>query len=84
VATIRGSATTSTPCTTTIGYEIGVPTLWQYITGACREIHLHVRRIPIEKLRGSRRNSGAGFSPATAKDALLEHYYAHGAFPAEG
>ena len=28
----------------TIGYVDGVPSLWQYITGRVKQIHIHVRR----------------------------------------
>ncbi len=66
----------------TIGYEDGVPSLWQYLQGLVTNIHLHVKRYPIEDL------------PETAddlrqwlldrfeeKDALLDYFYEHGSFP---
>ena len=34
----------------TIGYELGVPTLWQYVKGYNRRAHLHVQRVPIAEL----------------------------------
>ena len=69
----------------TIGYEVGVPTLWQYITGCVQRIHLHVRRIPIEALpRLEEELRGWLLACYRQKDALLEHYYARGAFPDEG
>jgi len=34
----------------TLGYENGVPTLWQFVQGFAPRAHLHVRRHPIETL----------------------------------
>ncbi|MBI3558153.1 MAG: acyltransferase [Deltaproteobacteria bacterium] len=34
----------------TIGYEGGVPTLWRFLCGKTRRVHLHVRRFPVENL----------------------------------
>lgn len=68
----------------TIGYEIGVPTLWQYITGCVQRIHVHVRRFPIESLpRLEHELRDWLLSRYREKDALLEHYYSHGAFQSE-
>jgi 1-acyl-sn-glycerol-3-phosphate acyltransferase len=66
----------------TIGYEDGVPTLWQFITGAVHRIHLHLRRFPIDDL--PRSEDGLRdwlFACYRAKDELLESYYTTGAFP---
>ena len=68
----------------TIGYEDGVPTLWQYITGSVQRIHVHVRRFPIESLpRLEHELRDWLIHCYREKDALLEHYYSTGAFPAE-
>jgi hypothetical protein len=34
----------------TIGYEVGVPTLWQYIGGLAPVAHFHIRRFPMKSL----------------------------------
>jgi 1-acyl-sn-glycerol-3-phosphate acyltransferase len=68
----------------TIGYVGGVPTLWQYITGRVKEIHVHVRRFPAEELpRIEDELKQWLLDRFYEKDALLERYYATGAFPAE-
>jgi 1-acyl-sn-glycerol-3-phosphate acyltransferase len=68
----------------TIGYVDGVPTLWQYITGSVKRIHVHVRRFPIESLpRLEHELRDWLIARYREKDLLLEHYYAHGTFPAE-
>ncbi|PWB79051.1 MAG: hypothetical protein C3F15_00395 [Holophagae bacterium] len=68
----------------TIGYEGGVPTLWQYITGCVQRIHLHVRRVPIETLPRVEEELQAWLlARYREKDLLLEHFYLTGAFPAE-
>jgi 1-acyl-sn-glycerol-3-phosphate acyltransferase len=68
----------------TIGYVDGVPTLWQYITGSVKRIHVHVRRFPIESLpRLEHELREWLLTRYREKDALLEHYYSTGAFPAE-
>lgn len=68
----------------TIAYVDGVPTLWQYITGSVKRIHVHVRRFPIESLpRLEHELRDWLLRCYREKDALLEHYYAHGAFRVE-
>jgi 1-acyl-sn-glycerol-3-phosphate acyltransferase len=68
----------------TIAYVDGVPTLWQYITGSVKRIHVHVRRFPIESLPGLDQELRDWLLGCyREKDALLEHYYAHGTFPAD-
>jgi 1-acyl-sn-glycerol-3-phosphate acyltransferase len=66
----------------TIGYEGAIPTLWQYIKGMVRRIHLHVRRFPVAELPESaddlRRWLMARWEE---KDRLLDHFYETGAFP---
>lgn len=66
----------------TIGYEQGVPTLWQYIKGYAPRAHLHVRRYLIDDLPESEDALSAWLLDRfREKDALLEHFYEHGAFP---
>ena len=65
-----------------IGYEVGVPTLWQYLEGLARRIHVHVRRFPVDDLP----DSAAGLRRWLLerwheKDELLEHFYVSGSFP---
>ncbi len=68
----------------TIGYEGGVPTIWQHFTGAVDIVHLHVRRFPAEELP-ILENELADWLNArfVEKDQLLEHFYQHGRFPEE-
>jgi 1-acyl-sn-glycerol-3-phosphate acyltransferase len=66
----------------TIGYEQGVPTLWQYIKGYAPRAHLHVRRYPLDDLPDGEDDLSAWLLDRfREKDALLEHFYEHGAFP---
>lgn len=66
----------------TIGYKVGVPTLWQYAHGYATELHLHVRRYPIGELpREDEEIADWLFRLYEEKDQLLEYYYQHGAFP---
>jgi 1-acyl-sn-glycerol-3-phosphate acyltransferase len=66
----------------TIGYVEGVPTLWQFITGSVRRIHVHVRRFPATELpRVERELQEWLLALYREKDELLEHFYAHGVFP---
>jgi hypothetical protein len=65
----------------TIGYERGVPTLWQYIKGFAPRAHLHVRRFPIADLP----TDDAGLATwlqqrFQEKDSLLERFYRDGRF----
>ncbi len=67
----------------TIGYAEGVPTLWQYIKGSVRRIHLHVRRFPVDELPALEEELAAWLRQRFAeKDRLLAHFYATGSFPA--
>jgi 1-acyl-sn-glycerol-3-phosphate acyltransferase len=66
----------------TIGYEGGVPTLWQHFTGAVKKVHLHVRRFPAEELPTLESELADWLDARFAeKDQLLEYFYQHGAFP---
>lgn len=66
----------------TIGYENGVPSLWQYIKGLVQRIHLHVRRFPIDTLpAGAEQLRSWLHARFEEKDCLLEHFYRTGSFP---
>jgi 1-acyl-sn-glycerol-3-phosphate acyltransferase len=68
----------------TIGYVDGVPTLWQYITGRVKEIHVHVRRFPVDELPKLEAELKQWLLDRFyEKDALLEAYYRTGSFVAE-
>ncbi len=68
----------------TIGYEEGVPTLWQYIKGSVDQIHLHVRRFPVEELPKVEEDVRQWLMDRwIEKDNLLEHFYDNGTFPEE-
>lgn len=65
----------------TIGYEEGVPTLWQYIKGYAQRAHLHARRFPIAELPATESELAAWLRHRfEEKDALLERFYRDGAF----
>jgi len=67
----------------TIGYVDGVPTLWQWIKGYVREVHVHVRRTPFGEMpRGEAALSDWLLQRYQEKDALLDAYYRDGVFPA--
>jgi lysocardiolipin and lysophospholipid acyltransferase len=66
----------------TISYEVGVPTLWQYLKGLVRRIHVHVRRFPINNLPDSAEDLRRWLLDRwREKDELLDQYYATGSFP---
>ena len=66
----------------TIGYEVGVPSLWQYIKGLVKRVHVHVRRFEIESLPESEDDLRQWLHDRwEEKDDLLDHFYATGAFP---
>jgi len=68
----------------TIGYVDGVPSLWQHITGRVKEIHVHVRRFPVDELPKLEDELKQWLMDRFyEKDALLAGYYATGTFPAE-
>jgi 1-acyl-sn-glycerol-3-phosphate acyltransferase len=65
----------------TIGYERGVPTLWQLIVGCVDRFHLHVERIPIAALPSSEAQLRDWLLERyRVKDALLESFYSTGSF----
>jgi len=66
----------------TIGYEGAVPTLWQYIKGLVRRIHVHVRRFPIAELPEAEDDLRRWVLDRwQEKDDLLELFYTNGSFP---
>lgn len=67
----------------TIGYEDGVPTLWQFIRGHAKRAHLHLRRFPVATLpQGDEELSRWLFERFEEKDRLLDAFYRDGRFPA--
>jgi 1-acyl-sn-glycerol-3-phosphate acyltransferase len=65
----------------TIGYERGVPTLWQYTKGYCRRAHLHLRRYPIESIpEQDEQLANWLIDRYREKDALLDRFYRDGTF----
>ena len=66
----------------TIGYEVGIPTLWQYIKGLVQRIHVHVRRFDIDSLPESADGLRQWLLDRwEEKDELLDHFYETGGFP---
>ncbi len=66
----------------TIGYVEGVPTLWQFVKGRVQEVHVHVRRFPIDELPRLEAELASWLHDRfEEKDGLLAHFYSHGAFP---
>jgi len=66
----------------TIGYEGGVPTLGQYITGIVDRVHLHLRRFPLEELPESDEELATWLRQLwMEKDGLLDRFYENGSFP---
>lgn len=65
----------------TIGYVEGVPTLWQWIRGDVREVHVHVRHYPVNQLsRDDESLSRWLLQIFREKDDLLDGYYQSGKF----
>ncbi len=61
----------------TIGYEGGVPTLWQFIVGCVDRIHLHVGRFPVATLPPSDTELRDWLLERwRIKDERLERFYA--------
>lgn len=86
VAAVRGLRGHATAVyDVTIGYQEGVPTLWQYVKGFARLAHLHVRRYPLADLPEDDDELARWLLQRFAeKDRLLDYYYRHGAFEGGG
>lgn len=82
VATIRGlGAHVTAVYDVTIGYERGVPTLWQFVKGFARRAHLHVRRFPVSSLPADDAALTRWLHQRyQKKDRLLSEFYQSGAF----
>jgi hypothetical protein len=66
----------------TIAYEEAVPSLWQYIKGLVKRIHVHVRRFSVEELPHTGDDLRLWLLARwDEKNDLLDHYYANGSFP---
>lgn len=66
----------------TLGYEQGVPTLWQYARGYAMRAHLHFRRFPADTLPESEVELKNWLTQRyVEKDNLLDAFYRDGQFP---
>jgi 1-acyl-sn-glycerol-3-phosphate acyltransferase len=84
VATVRGLGDhVAAVYDVTIGYERGVPTLWQFVKGSVRLARLHVRRFPVASLPADDAALTRWLHERyQEKDRLLSEFYRHGTFPA--
>jgi 1-acyl-sn-glycerol-3-phosphate acyltransferase len=65
----------------TIGYEEGVPTVWQWSKGYVKKVHLHVGRYPIDKVPEDDEALAQWLMERfQEKDARLESFYRDGHF----
>lgn len=83
VASVIGLRTYATAVyDVTIAYGGGVPTLWQYLCGWSRDIHVHIRRYPMSSMPASDEAVAQWLRARfEEKDALLETYFRDGRFP---
>ena len=66
----------------TIGYVEGVPTLWQWIKGAVRRVHINVRRFTVEEIPQEAEALAQWLKDRyQEKDRILETFYRNGVFP---
>ena len=66
----------------TIGYEQGVPNLWQYCQGIFQVAHFHVRRTPVQDLPKTEEGLSQWLIASfREKDRLLDEFYRSGIFP---
>lgn len=66
----------------TIGYLDGVPTLWQWIKGYVRRVHLNVRRYAMDAMPQDEDGLSTWLIERfREKDRLLDSFYANGVFP---
>ena len=64
----------------TIGYEKGVPTLWQYVKGLSNVAHLHVHRVSVGEMPQTDAELASWLQHRfQAKDRLLDSFYRTGA-----
>ncbi len=69
----------------TIGYEHGVPTLWQFIKGTSTAAHINVKRFPVSGLPEDQDGLSEWlFERFEKKDQLLDEFYEKGCFPSQG
>ena len=67
----------------TIGYEVGVTTLWQWCKGYTRRVHLHVRHYPVSEIPDTDDGITSWlYRRFEEKDELLEQFYRDGIFSA--
>lgn len=67
----------------TIGYVDGVPSLWQWLQGRVRTVHVHVRRFAAEDLPADGDALSAWLVERfRVKDDLLDRFCRDGSFPA--
>lgn len=65
----------------TIGYEPGIPTLWQLFQTRLRRVHLHVRRFPISELPTAEKGLANWLTDRfVEKDKLMERFLSQGSF----
>ena len=65
----------------TIGYPVGVPSLWQFIKGQVTRAHMHVRRFPVAELPEDPGELSQWLIERFAeKDKLLDGFYRDGHF----
>lgn len=83
VATIQGMRDYLTAVyDVTIAYPKGIPTLWQFMAGYAKEIHINVRRFPTQDLpQDPDELRRWALKLYQEKDALLATFFAHGKFP---
>jgi len=68
----------------TIGYAGGIPSLWQFIKGHVKQVHLHVRRYDIKQMpEEPTQLSEWIIERYREKDQLLAYFHQHGHFPGE-
>lgn len=66
----------------TIAYPQGIPTLWQFMSGHVKDVHINVRRFPMRDLPEDPEALRQWVVRLyQEKDALLAYVFAHGAFP---
>jgi len=66
----------------TIGYETGVPTIFQWSKGYVKNVHLHVKRFSLNELpKDNQELSDWLINLYVEKDKLLEDFYQNGKFP---